>query len=262
MTTATKPLKTRTRAPGEFCWINMLTPQPADACAFFGELLGWTFGEIPGMGYSIQVSGRPVGGLFDLHGPNTPSGTPPLIGVMVKVESADRATAQVVELGGKAQPAFDVMEQGRMAVCFDPLGAEFDVWEPKKGPGMDVDPATHGAPSWFEVHTTDAKQTATFYSALFGWNAELQSIPGGTYTSFLRGRDYLAGALQITRGTGERRPHWLTYCTVADANETARAAERLGGTVRVPVQHASGIGRFCGITSPQGVPFAVIQYGR
>ena len=26
-----------------------------------------------------------------------------------------------------------------MAVCFDPNGAQFDVWEPKKSPGTDVD---------------------------------------------------------------------------------------------------------------------------
>ena len=37
-----------TRRPGEFCWINMLTSNPAGARAFFGELLGWTFFEMGG----------------------------------------------------------------------------------------------------------------------------------------------------------------------------------------------------------------------
>ena len=38
---------------------------------------------------TIQVNGHDIGGMFDLDGPNTPPGTPPCIGVMVKVDSAD-----------------------------------------------------------------------------------------------------------------------------------------------------------------------------
>ena len=63
------------RKAGEFCWINMLTPPPAEAREFFSKLLGWTYVELPGMGHSVQVGGRDVGGLLDLAGPNTPPGT-------------------------------------------------------------------------------------------------------------------------------------------------------------------------------------------
>ena len=45
---------------------------------------------------------------------------------MVKVESADIVCKKVTSLGGKAKPAFDIMGQGRMAVCTDPNGAEFE----------------------------------------------------------------------------------------------------------------------------------------
>ena len=51
-------MTTGTPKAGDFCWINMLTPQPAEARAFFGELLGWTYAEIPGMGHGVQVGGR------------------------------------------------------------------------------------------------------------------------------------------------------------------------------------------------------------
>ena len=51
---------------------------------------------------------------------------------MVKVDSADAICEKVKSLGGRARPAFDIKEQGRMAECFDPNGAEFDIWEPKK----------------------------------------------------------------------------------------------------------------------------------
>ena len=39
-----------TRGPGEFYWINMLTPEPPKAREFFSELLGWTYTEMSGVG--------------------------------------------------------------------------------------------------------------------------------------------------------------------------------------------------------------------
>ena len=255
-------MATGTRRVGEFCWINMLTPQPAEARAFFGTLLGWTYGEIPGMGHLVQVGGRDIGGLFDLEGPNTPPGTPPLIGVMVKVESADATGEKVTSLGGKAKPAFDIMDQGRMAVCFDPNGAEFDVWEPREGHGTDADSTQHGAPSWFETLTSDVDRATAFYNELFGWTSEVMPMPGSDYTVFKLGGVPIAGMMQITPEMGNPRPHWGTYFTVNDADETAREAVRLGATLCVPPQDVPGVGRFCGITSPQGVTFYAITYAR
>ena len=251
-------MPTGTRKAGEFCWINMLTPQPAQARTFFGTLLGWTYVEMPGMGHSVQVGGRNIGGLFDLEGPNTPKGTPPLIGVMVKVESADIACKKVTSLGGNARPAFDIMDRGRMAVCTDPSGAEFDVWEPKKLLGTDVDSTLHGAPSWFETMTTDVDHAAAFYSALFGWTQKV--TPGSNYTTFKHGTTPVAGMMAITPQMGKQRPHWCTYFTVKNADETALEAVALGAELSMALRDIPGIGRFSGITSPQGVTFYVIQY--
>ena len=262
MTTATESLspKTATRGPGEFCWINMLTPNPVEACTFFGKLLGWTYGDIPGMGYLIQVGGRNVGGLFDLHGPNSPPGTPPVIGVMVKVESADATAEKVNALGGKAMPPFDIMQNGRMAVCFDPNGAQFDLWQPKKEPGTDVDTSLHGAPSWFETLTTDVKAATKFYTDLFGWTPEASQIPGIDYTTFKLGDKYVAGMMAITPEMGDLKPHWGVCFTVKDVDESAKEAVKLGGKIFVPPTDIPTVGRFSGISSPQGVMFYVIKY--
>lgn len=253
-------MATGTRKTGDFCWINMLTPRPAEACAFFGKLLGWTYGEIPGMGHFVKVGGHDIGGLFDLEGPNTPPGTPPLIGVMVKVDSADAVCEKVAALGGKALPAFDIMDQGRMAVCFDPNGANFDVWEPKKGHGTDVDSTQHGAPSWFETLTTDTSRAAEFYSGLFGWTPEVMPMPGGNYTVFKLGAAPVAGMLAIAPEMGKLPPHWAVYFTAKDIDAAVREAAELGAKLCVPVHDIPGVGRFAGLTSPQGVMFFVIQY--
>jgi predicted enzyme related to lactoylglutathione lyase len=253
-------MATGTRQAGEFCWTNMLTPQPAEAREFFGRILGWTYFEIPGLGHGVRVGGRDVGGIFDLEGPNTPPGTKPHIGGLLKVASADATCEQVASLGGKAKPAFDIRDQGRMAVCTDPNGAEFDVWEPKKFPGTDVDSTWHGAPSWFESMTTDVERATKFYSGLFGWMPEVMPMRGFEYTIFKNGTGPVAGMVQITPEMVNLRPHWATYYSVTDADEAAREAVNLGAQLHVPVQDIPGVGRFCGITSPQGVKFHVIKY--
>ena len=40
----------------------------------------------------------------------------------------------------------------------------------------------------------------------------------------------------------------------------AREAVTLGGSVCVPLRDIPGVGRFCGLTSPQGVTFYAIEY--
>jgi predicted enzyme related to lactoylglutathione lyase len=249
-----------TRKPGDFCWVNMLTSHSDEAREFFGKLLGWTYAELPGQGHLVQVGGRNIGGLFDLASPNTPPGTPPYIGVMVKVENADAMVEKVTALGGKARPAFDIMDQGRMSVCHDPNGAEFDIWEPKQGPGTDVDSTQHGAPSWYETYTTDVSRATKFYSALFGWTPEIKPMPGFDYTVFKLGDQFVGGLMSIQPHMGAMRPQWATYFTVKDADETAGLAVELGGKVCVPAQDIPEVGRFCGITSPHGVVFYVIKY--
>src|SRR5580704_9792854 len=237
---------TGTRRTGNFCWVNMLTPEPARARAFFGELLGWTYVELPGMGHTVEVGGRPIGGLFDLAGPGTPPGTPPLIGVMVKVESADAAGEKVTSLGGRARPAFDILDHGRLAVCTDPCGAEIDLWEPRALLGTDVDSDQHGAPSWFEAMTTDVDRAASFYAELFGWTTEVTPMAGSAYTTFKLGAAPVAGMMPITPAMGELCPRWGTYFTVKDAALAARRAVELGATLSRRLHDAPGVGRFCG----------------
>ncbi len=248
------------RKPGEFCWFNMLTPKPAEARAFFATLLGWTYVAIPGVGHVAQVEGHPIGGVFDLDSPQTPPGTPPHIGVMVRVEDADAMAQKAKMLGGDAKPPFDIMNQGRMAICFDPTGAAFDLWQPKKGEPTDVDSSLHGAPSWFEELTTDTGRASAFYTALFGWTADAMAMPEFTYTVFKQGEDYVAGMMPILPAMGVLRPHWGLYFTVRDADAAASEAAALGATICVPPRDIPDVGRFCGITSPQGVTFYAIRY--
>ncbi|MFO1414150.1 MAG: VOC family protein [Burkholderiales bacterium] len=250
----------RPRSPGEFCWFNMLTPDPAAARAFFAQVFEWTYVEMPGIGHIVQVAGHPVGGLFDLASPPVPAGTPPHIGVMVHVADVDAAVARVQALGGTHRPPADVLQQGRMAVCFDPAGANFDLWQPRLGPPTDVDPTLHGAPSWHEAISTDPERATAFYAALFGWTTEAMTMPEFTYTLFKQDDRYVGGLMPVLPHMGTIPSHWGVYFTVRDCDATARQATALGATLGVPPRDIPNVGRFCGIVSPQGVWCYPITY--
>jgi predicted enzyme related to lactoylglutathione lyase len=200
--------------------------------------------------------------LFDLSAPGTPKGTPPHVGVVLEVESAEATRKRVDTLGGIASPAFELMGQGKTAVCIDPKGAEFDVLEARNGMRTGFDRSLHGAPGWFELTTSDVERAATFYSGLFGWTPDVLPVPGSKYAVFKLGERCVAGLLNLTPHMGSQRPHWATFFTVKDIDLTTQEAVRLGATLCVPVLEVTGFGRFCGITSPQGLTFYVITYAR
>lgn len=249
------------RKPGAFCWFNMLTPDLPASKAFYTAIFGWTYFDLPEMGGAIaKVDGLDVGGVWDLNSPNTPKGTPPLIGVMVKAESADAVAAKATALGGRAKPPFDIATNGRMGECFDPTGAQLDIWQPINQPGMQADDSHHGVPSWFELMTPDARAAGAFYTGLFGWTAESQDMGGFSYTHFALDGVPIAGMMELGADMAGVPPHWGTYFTVDDTDATLAKATALGAKVFIPARDIPGTGRFAGLISPQGVRFYVIEY--
>ncbi len=250
----------RLREPGEFCWINVLTPGVEDAKAFFGALLGWTFEPIPGgSGWFIRLGESRFGGLFDLARPGTPPRTPPGVGVMARVDDADVAVARARALGGDARPALDVGQAGRMAELTAPDGARFAVWQPLAAAGTDVDPFLPGAPCWFEVVTRDVDRVSAFYRDLFGWTAERSFTDASGYVEFHCRGEMVAGLLPAP-AEFDAPPHWGVYFTVKDVDATASRAVELGGSVVLDPRDIPGVGRFAVLRSPGGVAFHVVSY--
>ena len=255
-------MTTHLREAGEFCWINMLSPDLPATKSFFAEVLGWTYGEIPGVGYTILVGGRAVGGLFDLNGPMTPPGTRAQIGVMIKSAALEATSASITAAGGRALAPMVVGDRTRMVVAHDCNGAAFDLFESASSAGIDVDPASHGAPSWFEGITSDLTRAEKFYAEVFGWTTKHMPMGEFEYTTFHIGEKSIAGMMPVAATKQEVPSSWATYFTVDDADEAVRRATTLGATLCVGPHDIPGVGRFAGLLSPQGVMFHVIRYSR
>src|SRR6185503_4370153 len=90
---------------------------------------------------------------------------------------------------------------------------------------------------WPELSTTDQKGASAFYRGLFGWDVTDQPIgPAETYTMF-KMRDLEVAAAYTMRPEERQQgapPHWNAYVSVANADDTAKRAQELGGKVLAP----------------------------
>jgi uncharacterized protein len=119
---------------------------------------------------------------------------------------------------------------------------------------------TQGTFSWADVTTTDQEGAKTFYSGLFGWEAEDLPVGDGISYSMMRldGRDVAAISPQPPqqRDAGVP-PAWNSYVTVESADAAAERAGQLGATVHAPPFDVMTAGRMAVVQDPQGAFFMV-----
>lgn len=119
-----------------------------------------------------------------------------------------------------------------------------------------------GTFSWVDLATTDADAAKSFYTQLFGWTAEdYPTDETGVYTMMrIDGKDvaalYQMHEEQQAQGIP---PHWLSYVTVADVNESAEKARSLGGQIIVEPMDVMEEGRMALVQDPTGATFALWQ---
>jgi uncharacterized protein len=111
--------------PGAFSWCELITPDPAAAREFYGQLFGWELkdGPLQGVPYTvISAGGQEIGGMTGLP-PNAPN-MPPTWGVYVTVDDVDATAEKAKALGGTVlMPPMQVDQVGRFTLLQDPQGA-------------------------------------------------------------------------------------------------------------------------------------------
>ncbi len=126
---------------------------------------------------------------------------------------------------------------------------------------MSDDSMKHGHFSWNELATKDTKAAGDFYTKLLGWTtAEMDMGSGGKYTILKDGEAMVGGMMQMTEEWGDLPPHWMSYITVENVDESCKHVEKLGGKVCVPPTDIPEVGRFSVITDPTGGTVSLITY--
>jgi predicted enzyme related to lactoylglutathione lyase len=112
-----------------------------------------------------------------------------------------------------------------------------------------------GTFSWADLSTTDPDAAKSFYTRLFGWDAEDNPIPGGGVYTMLRKRDKYVAALSAAQEG--QPPAWNSYVTVESADDATAAAQEHGGTPAMEPFDVMEAGRMAVIQDPTGAFFAV-----
>ena len=266
--------------PGVPCWIDTTQPDPDAAVAFSGGLFGWEFEDVTPPGAPVKyflalLRGGAVAGVA-----SQPEGTQRAVGwdTYVWVADADEAAAKVGAAGGSVvRETIDIGDAGRTALCADPDGAAFCLWQGKEHRGATVvnEP---GSLNFNDLNTRDLDRARHFYGAVFGW--EVLDLGGGHawalpgYGDFLEQRNPGTRAGMAEMGAPERfedvvasispiaddePAHWGVIFAVDDADAIAARAAELGGRVIGPPFDAPWV-RMTVIADPQGATFTASKF--
>jgi predicted enzyme related to lactoylglutathione lyase len=117
--------------PGEFCWVELASPDVDAAATFYGDLLDWErerYEPDPEGYWYFRRDGKLVAGLEALR----TAGQVPAWLSYVRVDDVTGTVGKVGGAGGTVltRPLDVPGEAGSMAVCQDTEGAAFALWQP------------------------------------------------------------------------------------------------------------------------------------
>jgi len=253
-------VETATAITNKVAWVDLSTSDPAAARDFYGKLFGWDLQVNPDPqygGYALaKVGGQDAAGIGGTMSPEQPTAW----NVYIGTKDAAALGQQVQAAGGTvAMPAFDVRNQGKMAVFQDPSGAFISAWQPSAMPGFTADQAnTFG---WAELNARGLAKAIPFYTSVFGWTTRVSPAGAGgpEYTEFQLDGESIAGAMEMNPMVPAQVPsYWMIYFNVEDVDAAYAKALGAGAREMLPPQEFPG-GRFAIIGDPQGATFGLLK---
>ncbi len=256
-------------AMSHFCWIDIATPDPDGTKIFFQKIFNWQYHNQPMPDGSVYTmisarAGGDVGGLYQMPDEMKAAGVPPHINNYIAVESVDKSVQNAEELGATVKMApFDVFDYGRMAVLNDPIGAAFALWQVEES-SLDCEShlashEVHGMFCWQELLTSDVERASSFYKALLGWDLHEMDMGGVSYTVIKNQGADIGGIMTLPAEMQQVPPHWGTYFTVTNIDETIEAVKTNSGKVIMGPQEIPQTGQFAVCQAPDGTAFCLFE---
>ncbi|WP_330455914.1 VOC family protein [Streptomyces sp. NBC_00820] len=244
---------------GTPCWADAMFTDLEGAKRFYGEVLGWTFGESSseyGNYTQVFVDDKAVAAVV-----------PPMPGQegqsqwCLYFSSPDAAATaeRIRENGGDVlMEPMQVGDFGTMCLAREPSGAVFGVWQPGAHEGFEAT-ATPGAYCWAEVFTRDPEATDAFFSAVFPYRMKDVEDDAVDFRMFDIGEKTVLGRMRMTDDFPPEVPSYINvYYTVDDCDAAVAQATEHGAVLRFGPM-TSPFGRFAALTDPQGANFSVID---
>jgi predicted enzyme related to lactoylglutathione lyase len=250
-------------ANGEFCWVELISPDVQAAARFYGDLLGWErerYEPDPEGYWYLRHAGKLVAGL---EGIRMEGQVPDWLGY-VKVDDVRTTAGKVGEAGGTVLdgPLEVPGGPGSLAVCQDPDGAVFALWQPGELRGAELvnEP---GAWTWNNLLTRDVDGARDFYGQVFGWTtAQPEGAPDFIWNWQVDGQRWPEGLGGLMRMGSDMPPdtppHWQVYFMVESADQAVEKTKAAGGSLTYgPVDIP--IARMAVVFDPQGANVSLLE---
>jgi predicted enzyme related to lactoylglutathione lyase len=250
-------------ANGEFCWVELISPDVEAAARFYGDLLGWErkrYEPDPEGYWYFRHGGKLVAGLETIR---MEGQVPAWLGY-VKVDDVETTAGKVRDAGGTVLdgPLEVPGDAGSLAVCQDPEGAVFALWQPGglRGAELVNEP---GAWTWNNLLTRDVDGAKDFYGQVFGWTtAQPKGAPDYIWNWQVDGQRWPEGLGGLMRmGTDmppEAPPLWQVYLMLESTDEAVDRTKAAGGSLIFgPVDIP--IARFAVVFDPQGANVSLLE---
>ncbi|APE26630.1 MULTISPECIES: VOC family protein [Streptomyces] len=251
------------RPEGTPVWADAMFKDVEVAKTFYGDVLGWTFGESSSeFGNYTQAykGGKAVAAVV-----------PPMPGQdgegqstwCLYFASADvAATAEKIRAAGGTvlMEPMQVGDFGSMCIAQEPSGAVFGLWQAGQHEGFELE-GESGSYAWAEVFTREPAKTDPFFTDVFGYGSKKMKDEHVDYRVFdLGGAQPVLGRMLMTaEDFPPEIPSYIQlYFAVDNCDKAVEAAQRLGGK-KLFGPMDSPFGRFAAILDPQGATFAVID---
>ncbi|MBN0043813.1 VOC family protein [Streptomyces actuosus] len=245
---------------GTPCWADAMFTDLEAAKDFYGEVLGWTFGE------ASSQYGNYTQAYAD--GKAAAAVVPPMPGqegqsqwcLYFAATDAAAVAGRIRENGGEVlMEPMQVGEFGTMCLAREPSGAVFGVWQAGTHEGFEAPVQTPGAYCWAEVFTRDPDRTDAFLSAVFPYTAKQMQDDGMDFRLYDLDGSTVLGRMRMTDDFPPEVPSYINvYFTVPDCDEAVATATKLGAVLRFGPMD-SPFGRFAALSDPQGANFSVID---
>ena len=247
---------------GTPCWADAMFGDVEGAKSFYGDVLGWTFGEASseyGNYTQAYADGKAVAAVV----PPMPGQEAPSQWCLYFASTDVAATAaKIRENGGEVlMEPMQVGDFGTMCIAREPSGAVFGLWQGGTHEGFEAT-AVPGAYGWAEVFTREPEKADAFFSAVFPYTAQQIVDDNVDFRMFSLGDNPVLGRMKMGEEFPPEVPSYINlYFVVPDCDDAVAKATKLGGVLRFGPMD-SPYGRFAAISDPQGASFSVIDITR
>lgn len=243
---------------GALCWADAMFDDIEGAKSFYGDVLGWTFGETSsefGDYTQAYAGGRAVAAVV-----------PPMPGqegtsrwcLCFAARDAAATAARIRDNGGELlMEPMRVGDFGTMCLARDPGGAVLGLWQAGTHEGFEA-MAEPGAYCWAEVFTREPEKSDAFFPAVF--SSRSRRLEDETdFRIYDLGERSVLGRMRMTDDFPPDVPPYINvYFTVADCDEAVPRATGRGGVLRFGPMDTP-FGRYAALGDPQGADFPVID---